>query len=162
MALFAVCTLGIKPKKLLDELELAMSEFPIQECPLNHTFVEGMYIREIFMPKGTLITSKIHKTRHPYEITKGKVLVRINEEEWEHLEAPYMGITESGTRRVLYILEDTLWTTYHLTDKKTVDEVEADIIEKHDNPLLSEDIKNKFLSLSRYGLDKTKTIQDAY
>lgn len=149
--------LKININQRIDELELAMSEFPIQECPLNHTFEDGMYIREIFMPAGTLITSKIHKTRHPYEITMGKVYVRVNEEDWQLLEAYYRGITEIGTRRVLYILEDTLWTTYHLTDKKTVDEVEEEIIEKHDNPLLSEDIKNKFLSLSRYGLEQTKT-----
>lgn len=149
--------LKININQRIDELELAMADFPVQECPLKHIFLPGMYVREISMPAGTLVTSKIHKTEHPFIISKGVAYVKINDEEWECLEAPYTGITKPGTRRVLYIEEDTIWTTFHPTDKKTVDEVEDEIIEKHDNPLLPEDIKNKYLSLSRYGLEETKT-----
>ena len=47
----------------VDELELAMMEnYPAVDLPLKHYFTKGLYCREIFMPKGTLLTSKIHKT----------------------------------------------------------------------------------------------------
>lgn len=124
----------------VDELEAVMQEcFPAIECPVEHRFTDGMYIREIYMPAESLITSKIHKTEHPYVVSKGKVLVSIDGGEWVLIEAPFTGITKPGTRRVLYVLEDCVWTTFHLNPSNTdsVDEIEERIIEKHDNILLN-------------------------
>ena len=57
----------------IDELEAAMVEnLDLIKCPSVHRFTQGLYIRETFMPAGTLLTSKIHKTEHPYTISKGK------------------------------------------------------------------------------------------
>ena len=68
---------------IINELEAAMLEnLPQVECPLVHRFTEGMYIREIFMPQGTLITSRIHLTNHPFTISKGRVKVSIDGGEW--------------------------------------------------------------------------------
>ena len=33
--------------------------------PLKHHIKDGIYTREIFMPKGMLVLSFIHKTNHP-------------------------------------------------------------------------------------------------
>ena len=132
----------------IDDLELAMlANFEPLDCPVSHTFTNNMYIREIFMPAGSLITSKIHKTEHPYTVSYGKVAVSIDNGEWLEITAPYTGITTPGTRRVLYIIEDCIWTTYHpLVDMKLsyndlteqekqniVDEIENEIIEPHQN-----------------------------
>jgi hypothetical protein len=128
----------------IDELEAMMYEcFPAIECPVEHKFTEGMYIREIVMPAESLVTSKIHKTEHPYVLSKGKMLVSIDGGEWTLLEAPFTGITKAGTRRIAYVIEDCVWTTFHLNPNNTenVDEIEEMIIEKHDNPLLN-NIKN--------------------
>ena len=86
----------------IDELEATMLEnFEPINCPLVHRFTEGLYVREIFMPAGSLITSKIHNTQHQYFILQGKVSVWIDEGEEIFLEAPYIGVTEPGTRRVV-------------------------------------------------------------
>lgn len=134
--------------KSIDELELLMMEnFQTVDCPVTHRFTEGMYVREIFMPKGALITSKIHKTQHQYFVLKGKCTVWIDGVEHK-IEAPYIGITEPGTRRVLYIEEDCIWATSHPnTDNETVEQIEDRIIEKHDNPLLSIEIKKRLSNL---------------
>jgi hypothetical protein len=128
----------------LDQLEVTMMQLPAAECPVVHRFTPGLYIREITMPAGSLITSKIHKTEHPFTVSKGRVSVLTDLNEWQEIEAPYTGITKPGTRRVLYVHEDTVWTTYHplgemqvgdlggLTDQEKVDRIEGDIIEKHD------------------------------
>ena len=98
----------------VDELEKAIVEnLELIDCPLTHKFTEGMYIRQIAMPAGSLITSKIHKTQHPYTISHGTAAVSIDGKDWCEISAPYTGITEAGTRRVLYIVEDCIWTTYH-------------------------------------------------
>lgn len=135
----------------IDQLELTMREnlAPV-ECPLIHRFTKGMYIREIFMPAGALITSKIHKTEHPFTISQGKVLVTIDGGEWVELSAPHTGITKPGTRRVLFIVEDCVWTTYHvradITGREStytedvqnmiIESIEHKIIKKHENKLL--------------------------
>jgi hypothetical protein len=128
----------------IDELEAAMVEnLDLVECPVTHVFTEGLYTREIFMPAGSLVTSKIHKTEHPYVLSKGKLLVCIDKGEWVEMVAPYTGVTKPGTRRVAYIIEDTIWTTFHANpdDLTDLDEIENLIIEEHENPLLS-NIKN--------------------
>lgn len=128
----------------IDELEAVMaSNYPAVECPLNHLFTEGLYIREVSIPAGSLVTSKIHKTEHPFVVSKGKALVCIDKGEWMAVEAPYTGITKPGTRRVVYVIEDMVWTTFHANpDNLTeIEEIEDLVIEKYDNPLLH-DIKN--------------------
>ena len=154
----------------LDELEVAMLENcePVH-CLTTHMFTDGMYIREIFMPAGSLITSKVHKTEHPYIVSYGKVAVSIDGNEWIEITAPYTNITKPGTRRVLYILEDCIWTTFHRVDdmkseyndlnddekENIVKEIEEKILEPHINYLTGTDIKQEYLKV----LEETKKIE---
>jgi quercetin dioxygenase-like cupin family protein len=134
--------------KTIDELEASMVEnFPIIDCPVKHHFTEGLYVREIFMPAGSLITSKIHITQHQYFVLKGKAIVWIDG--IEHIiEAPFVGVTEPNTRRVLYIIEDSIWVTSHPNEfNENLEQIEARIIEKHDNPHLSLEIKERLNNL---------------
>jgi len=103
---------------IVDKLEeLMLSEGEVVDCPLVHRFTNGMYIRQIFMPKGSLVTSKIHNTEHPFTVSLGAAAVSIDGNDWEHIVSPYTGITQPGTRRILYILEDCIWTTYHPVER---------------------------------------------
>jgi hypothetical protein len=109
---------------------LPNARFGDQEfCPLKHTFVDGAYVREIFMPKGLLIVSKLHKITHPYFILKGDVSV-LTENGAVRIKAPYSGITKAGTKRILYIHEDTIWVTVHVTKETNIDKIEEEIIAK--------------------------------
>jgi len=98
-------------------------------CPLKHKFVDGAYVREIYMPAGMLLTSKIHKVKHPFFIMKGDVSV-LNSEEGGAVrhKAPYWGITPANTKRILFIHEDTVWITVHITDSQDLEEIEKEII----------------------------------
>lgn len=120
----------------LDSLELAMLQGgEAVDLPLVHRFTPGLYAREIFMPAGTLLTSKIHKTEHPYVVLSGRVSVYIPDKGVEHIEAPYVGVTEPLTRRVLYIHEDCRWVTFHPNpEDETVEEIEERIIERRELP----------------------------
>ena len=46
--------------------------------PLNHRLKDGLYTREIFMPKGTLVVSFIHKQSHPSFFLKGLCILYEN------------------------------------------------------------------------------------
>jgi len=58
---------------------------------------------------------------------------------WQIIDAPFDGMTEPGTRRILDVLEDTVWITVHYnpTNTKDLDELEEWIIEPHNNPLVN-------------------------
>ena len=97
------------------------------EAPIVHEFGEGLYIRQITMPKGMLLTSKIHKYRHPYFVQSGECSV-INPEKVIRIKAPYWGMTEPLTKRILYIHEETVWITVHAVKTKDLEKIEDKII----------------------------------
>ena len=106
-------------------------------APVTHRFTPGLYIREIRMPAGAVITSSIHNTEHPYVVSQGRCLVYREETgQWEAIQAPHSGITKPGTRRFLIIVTDTVWTTFHVTDKTDVADIESEIMVPYENPLL--------------------------
>ena len=100
--------------------------------PLKHTIVGGLYIREIFMPKGQLISTGIHKKEHPYFILQGDVSV-LTDQGIKRVKAPYHDITKPGTKRLIFIHEDTIWITVHATEKESVEEILEDILAKDFN-----------------------------
>jgi hypothetical protein len=97
----------------MDSLVKALSQMPQVELPLTHQFTPGLYIRTIFMPKGSLVISKIHKTTHPFVITKGHTSVWDAANGVQQMRAGHIGITKPGTHRILFMHEDTVWTTFH-------------------------------------------------
>lgn len=98
------------------------------ELPVRHIFTPGLYAREMSAPAGSVITSKIHKTRHQFILSRGRLRVWIAGKTVE-ISAPFHGITEPGTRRAAIVLEDCVWTTFHPTDLTDVEAIEALIIE---------------------------------
>lgn len=112
--------------------------------PLKHTFADGLYIREITMPKGAILTSKIHKTTHPYFVLRGEVSV-LTEKGIVRIKAPFSGITLAGTKRVLHVHEETVWVTVHKTDETDLKKIEEEIIAKDfdefDNVIDMKDVK---------------------
>lgn len=99
----------------IDALESTMldSGLPVVHLPVIHIFTPGLYARRVHMPAGTVLTSKGHDTEHPYVVLSGVALVAIPGKDPVRLEAGYVGVTEAGTRRVLKILEDCDWITFH-------------------------------------------------
>lgn len=122
----------------LDQLETAMADprFTPAECPVIHRFVPGMYIREIFIPAGTVLISATHKQTHPFVVSIGLIRVVSEQEGSVEYAAPHTGITQAGTRRLLYAVTDVIWTTFHPTAKCTVEEVLPEIFESHINPAI--------------------------
>lgn len=125
---------------LLDQCEEQMAQLPQVECPTEHEFIKGAfgryYVRTIFMPAGMLITSKIHRTEHPFHISSGDVSVWTHKLGTTRYRGPYAGVTKPMTKRLLFTHEDTVWTTFHAGSWETPEEVEADIIMPHFNPAL--------------------------
>ena len=99
-------------------------------CPLKHSFAPGIYVREIFIPKGVTIVGKIHKHEYPNFLMRGEVLVTTEQGGKEHLKAPLSMISPAGTKRAVLALEDTVWITCHATDETDLDKIEEYVIAK--------------------------------
>ena len=125
---------------LLDRIEYGITQLPPVDVPLTHLFTPGLYVRQMSVPAGTLITSVEHKTEHPFVLLQGSLDV-ISDTERIHYEAPCVGITLPGTKRLAYIIEDVVWITFHANplDISDPDEICENICVPLSNPLLSKE-----------------------
>lgn len=109
---------GSEPWKQIDEAEermeesIALGDMAPAKMILRHLYPKGLYVREIFMPAGTLLVTRIHLEQHPFFISKG--IVSVWDKTWATLFAAHTDITQPGTRRILYVHEDCIWSTVHL------------------------------------------------
>jgi hypothetical protein len=124
-----------------------------ENCPLKHSFSDGIYVREITIPAGMVIVGKIHKHDHPNFLLKGEVIVFTESKGEEHLKAPCSMISEGGTKRALYSITELVWTTVHCNPTNTRDMKElekiviADSFEEYEKFLLKEkSVKNRLKS----------------
>jgi hypothetical protein len=95
--------------------------------PLKQHIEGGLYTREIFMPKGSVVISMIHKQDHPSFVLKGVVSFLDDKGVVRTVKGPHKIFTKIGTQRVLYIHEDTTWCCVYKTKAKTFEEAEADV-----------------------------------
>lgn len=115
------------------------NEDALDACTLNHYFAPKSdeygcytYAREMFIPKDVVIVGKIHRHSHINIISKGRVAVATEYGTVEYV-APCTFISEVGLKRAVVALEDTIWTTIHLTDKgaeEDLAEIEDEVIAK--------------------------------
>ena len=71
------------------------------------------------------------------------------------IQAPYNGVTQPGTKRVIFTHEDCVFITVHATEKQTPEEVEEDVIAKDFN---DEDISLDEIEKLSNALDLDKKI----
>ena len=103
-------------------------------APVSHHFAPGIYLREIFMPAGATVVGKIHRTEHLNILVKGACVIVHDDFTREELRAPMVFVSKPGVQKVLYILEDMIWMTPHVTPETDLVKLEAELIE----PLLLE------------------------
>lgn len=132
-------------KNILD-IEHKIGQLPgamFGDClPLKHSFAEGMYVREIFIPKGMLLVSKIHKHSHPIFVLEGDISI-LTEDGVKRIKGPYSLISPVGAKRVGYAHADTRWVTVHKTNETNLERIEEEIIAKNFDELSTEE--NKFI-----------------
>ena len=146
--------------KKMDELEKKMAESnELLVFPLIHRFTDGLYSREVTLGAGCLVTSKTHKVQHQFFLLSGSVLVWNNEGDAEYIKAPFVGITEVNTRRVVYAIEDSVWITCHPNpDNELLDDLEGRVFEEYTNTLLTDEMKGRIIDAQNKSKELSKTI----
>ena len=110
------------------KLQDIIKDMPQVTGETRHHFSDGMYARELFIPAGTVVVGALHKSQHLYMVVKGKCKVSSQYETVE-IEAPYIGETIPGTKRVIYSETDCVWIGFFPTQLTDIDEIEAAFIE---------------------------------
>lgn len=144
----------------IDRLEAMMLEnFDAINFPLVHRFTDGLYVREISVPRGTLLTSKVLKYQHQFFLLKGSLSMWNDGGEEVYIQAPFIGITEANTRRVVYVWEDCTFATSHPNPlNKNLEGIEDEIYDKYDNPLLTCEMKQRAELARELAQGKSKLI----
>lgn len=117
------------------------------EPPVTHFFSDGVYVREIFMPADLLIVGKVHKTRHLNIVSKGRCLVvtPVKQLVIDATTFPQTFESLAGEQKVVYMLEDTVWSTVHVTAETDLSVLEEQLV----SPEYDEAIMNKLIEQAR-------------
>lgn len=120
-----VVNLSMRDKVAVIETEMLKREQ--LDLPVKHYFSQGVYARELFIPKGTTLTGKIHKYQQLNIMSKGDMSV-LTEDGVVRVQAPFTIVSPPGTKRIAYAHEDTVWTTIHGTEETDLEKIEAQFI----------------------------------
>lgn len=119
---------NISMKDQVYALQKEVLKLPQVELETKHYFADGMYAREVFRPAGFLIIGKVHKKEHFYIVTKGRIRVT-TDNGVEEFTAPSVIISKPGTKRAVLAMEDSVCMTVHRTMKKSIKNIEKELVE---------------------------------
>lgn len=94
------------------EIERVVPPAKRLDLPLRHFFADGVYVREMFMPKWTAIVGHIHKYEHVAIVHYGDMSV-YDHTGLRRIVGPRTFVSEAGVKRAFYLHEDTLFSTVH-------------------------------------------------
>lgn len=117
-------------RQQLYALQEAAGDLPEVDCPLQHQFAPGVYMRTIFIPAGTVIVGKIHKHSHANVLAQGTVSVMTEGGGLEQLTGPLSMVSPAGCKRAVYAHTDVVWTTIHPTEETDLSKIEDEVIAK--------------------------------
>ena len=100
----------------------SMKNLPKGKYKYKHHFTDGIYIRELFLTKGTMIVGARHLKETALMVTKGSLKI-FSENGLKISKAGDIIISPVGTQRAGYALEDCIVVTIHRVDTVDLDEV---------------------------------------
>jgi hypothetical protein len=112
------------------QLERVMREMPGQIDPediTSHHFADGVYLREMFMPAGSVVTGKIHRTKHLTIIASGTVRIT-TDRGVEEITGPAVFASEVGAKKAIYAITDATLMNPHPTTETDLEKIEEAFI----------------------------------
>ena len=97
--------------------------------PLEHTFADSIYIRQMTMNKDSLVVGAIHNHLHVWFLLSGHITVATEDESLEYL-APCHVLATPGTKRVIHANEYSVFVNVHKnpTNNQDIEELEREIV----------------------------------
>lgn len=126
-----------KEQRRQEILRAEQAVLSLPQIDLNpvHYFAKGLVARELFMPKGSVVTGHIHIDEHIVVIPYGDVTVTTDSGTTRYV-GPCTFVGQPGSKRALLMHEDTLWIAINPSDATTREEAEARVVVKTYNEFL--------------------------
>jgi quercetin dioxygenase-like cupin family protein len=96
---------------------------------INHHFSSGLYAKEVMFEKGTRLIQHKHNYDHLSILAKGKVIVLVDDKEFE-VTAPACLNIEANKHHGVIALEDCVWYCIHATSETDPDVVDKVLIKE--------------------------------
>lgn len=96
------------------------------EFKVEHVFAKGMYLRKLFIPKGSILVGKIHRKECLNIVSKGDITV-LTESGCARVTAGFTVVSPAGIQKVGYAHEDTEFINVFLTDEVDIEKLENEI-----------------------------------
>jgi len=119
----------------VERLETLVQHLPQVDCPVEHEFYPGVYIRTMTVPVGVVATGAVHKTEHVTLITQGHCLLTTDQGVKE-IRAPFAVVSKPGIKRAITTMETTVLKTIHLTSTTDLDALVSELTESNSAQLL--------------------------
>jgi mannose-6-phosphate isomerase-like protein (cupin superfamily) len=112
----------------VEALQAELAKLPQFEPETRHYFHAGMYCRSVFRPAGVLVVGKVHKQEHFYVVASGTVAVT-TDDGMQEITGPSVLLSRPGTKRAVLALTDATCLTFHVTQAKTPEAAEHELVE---------------------------------
>ena len=101
------------------------------ECDLGiaHHFSDGLYAKEMHIPKGFTVGTHAHSFSHLSMLAKGRVKVITDDYNFEYT-APACIEIKAGIHHMIEALEDAVWFCIHATDETDPKKVDKVLIQR--------------------------------
>lgn len=120
----------------VNAMEAIMRTMPQVDLPVKHHFSQGVYGRELFIPKGVTLTGKIHKYSQLNILVCGELSV-LTEDGIKRVKPPFIVVSPPGTKRIAYAHEDSIWLTVHGTEETDLEKIEDKFIAQNEQEYLA-------------------------
>ena len=133
--------LGSMPEILRIEKEI--EKMPQVTLSVEHYQVDGVYVRSMFIPAGTILTGKIHNFENIAILAQGTIRVSNGTESYV-LTAPHIMVDKPGVKRIGYAETDVTFITVHKTSNTEIEAIEKELVsasfEEYEQQLLLGDL----------------------
>jgi len=112
----------------IERFQEVAKHLPQTEMPVIHSLVNGMYAREIFIPRGTVFVGKAHKTDHFFIVLEGETMMTTD----DGVKSAHQGevfIVKAGSKRMGITHTDCRFITFHRTDQTELKAIVNDLVE---------------------------------
>ena len=95
-----------------------------------HHFSEGLYAKEMHLPKGSMACQHKHTYDHLSILAQGKVKVLFDDDLVKEYTAPACINITKNINHVIVALEDSVWFCIHQTEETDVNKVDQVLIKQ--------------------------------
>lgn len=112
---------------VMDRIREAVAELPQVSAEPAHYFADGLYARELVIPKDFMVVGKIHLTGHINVLLEGTIDV-MTELGVERYTAPAVIVSQAGEQKIGHAITETTWLTIHATTETDLDKIEQQLV----------------------------------